>query len=325
MQVSLPPSPTFQRTTALWKQVRANIWAYCYLAPMFVLIMVFTIYPIGASAVYTLYNWDGIGAATEYVGLKNFQTIMHDPFFWEAFVHTFLFVGAVVTIQLTLALILALVLNDRQLRGRTFYRTVYFLPVVTSQAVIGIVIQLILSTSGDDLSKLLVKLHISQSPIDWLGNPFWAFVIVVVIGIWNYLGVNLVNFLAALQSVPTELYEAAQIDGANAPARFFSITLPMLRGVGFVILILAILNGLGTFDLIQVVTGGGPYFATELISTYIYHKAFGSFGAPGATAVTPNIGLASAAAFFFGVMIIGLTVGQLLIARYAARIRSENQ
>lgn len=310
---------------AAWRRnLRRSIWAYLYLSPMLLLLLAFSLYPIIASAVYTLYNWDGIGQPSNFVGLQNFQRVITDHFFWSAFGHTFLFTALVVSIQLTLALVLALVLNNQRLQWTTFYRAVYFLPVVTSQAVIGLVIQLILTSAGGDLNKALVNLHLVQTPIDWLGDPFWAFVVLVVVGIWNYLGVNLVNFLAALQSVPSELYEAAQIDGANARVRFFAITIPLLRNVGGVIVILAILGSLGTFDLIQVVTGGGPFFATETIATYIYHQAFGSFGGT-SVATTPNLGFASAASFFFGVTILGLTIGQIVIARNAARMRRDMQ
>lgn len=130
-------------------------------------------------------------------------------------------------------------------------------------------------------------------------------------------------FLAALQSVPAELYEAAKIDGAGAVAQFFRITIPMIRGIGLVILILAILGSLQVFDLVQVLTQGGPYFATEVVNTYIYHEAFG--GASGASAAQPNIGFASAASFFYGIILLVLTGVQVLIFRYAARQRATFQ
>lgn len=325
IQALTPTVPTRnKRPLPRTSKLRLSGWAYLYMSPMLILLLVFTIYPIFASAIYTLYNWDGIGQPSQFVAFTNFQAILTDSFFWTAFLHTIIFTLAVVSIQLTLALIMALVLNDSRLKFTTFYRTIYFIPVVTSQAVIGLVIQLLLTTSGSQLSTFMQQIHLTQDPIDWLGNPFWAFVILIVVGIWNYMGTNMVNFLAALQSVPAELYEAARIDGAGAMERFFYITIPLLRTVGGVIAILALLGALGTFDLVQVVTGGGPFYATEMVSTYIYHKAFGGFGGPGAVS-TPNIGLASAASFIFGVCILGLSVGQIVIARNANRMRQEMQ
>ncbi|GCE29347.1 lactose ABC transporter permease [Dictyobacter alpinus] len=308
--------------TMLKRELITNLWAYLYLGPMLLLVFTFTVYPIFASAFYSFYKWDGIGQLSQYVGWFNFQSVARDTFFWTSVVHTIIFTVSVVSIQLTLALILALILNNPRLKFSTFYRAVYFVPVVTSQAVIGIVIQLLLTTSGSQFSDFLTNLHITSTSIDWLGNPFWAFVILIIVGIWNYLGSNMINFMAALQSIPVELYEAAQLDGANARQRFLTITVPLLKTVGGVIAILAFLGALGTFDLIQVVTNGGPFYATEMVSTYIYHKAFGGFGAPGISG-SPNIGLASAASFIFGVMILGLSAGQVVIARNAARIRKE--
>lgn len=312
-----------RRRPSIWRQMRANVWSYIYLAPMLILLLVFTIYPIFASLGYTLYQWNGIGQPSNYVGLANFQQVVHDPIFWGAFIHTFIYMAVLVPVQLALALILALVLNNLKLRGATFYRAIYFIPAVTSPAVIGVVMQLILANFGDNLNHILLGAHITQGYIDFLGDPHTALAVIITIGIWNTLGYNLVYFLAALQSVPVELYEAAKIDGAGAVAQFFHITIPMIRGIGLVILILAILGSLQVFDLVQVLTQGGPYFATEVVNTYIYHEAFG--GASGASAAQPNIGFASAASFFYGIILLVLTGVQVLIFRYAARQRATFQ
>jgi ABC-type sugar transport system permease subunit len=305
---------TRQRQPALWRQILSNGWSYLYLAPMLILLATFIIYPLFASLGYTLYQWNGIGDPTIYVGPDNFQRVIHDPIFWGSFLHTFVYTAVLVPVQLTLALILALVLNNPKLRFATFYRAVYFLPVVTSAAVVGVVVRLILTNFGDKLNTILLNLRLTHVHIDWLGDPRFALGIIIIVGIWNTLGYNLVYFLAGLQTIPNDLYEAAKIDGANAPARFIYITIPMLRGVGLIILILAILGSLQVFDLVQVLTNGGPYFATEVVNTYIYHQAFGGYSA---TFVAPNIGFASAASFFYGLLLIGLSLVQLFIFRYA--------
>jgi ABC-type sugar transport system permease subunit len=152
-----------------------------------------------------------------------------------------------------------------------------------------------------------------------LGDPRFSLGIIIVIGIWNTLGYNMVYFLAGLQTIPADLYEAARIDGANSIARFSYITIPMLRAVGLVILILAILGSLQVFDLVLVLTDGGPYGATEVVNTYIYHQAFGGSARAG---VQPNVGFASAASFFYGVILLGLSLAQLFIFRYINRQRA---
>ena len=323
MQVSMlkPAAPTEMKPVphkpGVMRRVRANVWSYIYLAPMFLLVLIFVIYPLFASLGYTLYQWDGIGEPSIFVGLGNFQQAIQDSLFWGAFLHTFIYTAILVPVQLGLALVLALVLNNPKLRFATFYRSVYFIPVVTSAAVVGVVVELILTNFGDNLDRLLINLHMMHGYVDWLGDPHFALGIIIVVGIWQTLGYNLVYFLAALQTVPVELYEAARIDGANSFVRFFRITIPMLRAVGLVILTLAILGSLQVFDLVQVLTAGGPDFATEVVNTYIYQQAFGVAGS------VPNIGFASAASFFYGLLVLVLGGLQVLFFRAAARRRAE--
>ncbi|GCF08527.1 carbohydrate ABC transporter permease [Dictyobacter arantiisoli] len=311
---------------SLWQDIYSRRWSYLYLAPMIILLLAFVVYPIFASLGYTLYQWNGIGDPTAYVGLDNFQKVTTDPIFWESFAHTFIFTAVVVPVQLTLALILALVLNSTKLRFSTFYRSVYFLPVVMSPAVIGVIMNLMISNFGDNFNAIFLKLHIIHQHIDWLADPRFVLWIIIAIQIWNTLGINMVYFLAGLQTIPAELYEAAHIDGAGWAAQLFSITIPMLRGVGMIILFLAILGNLNVFDLVQVLTGGGPYFASNVVSTYIYQQAFGgiSVGGSGAGVIQPNVGFASAASFFFGLILIALTSIQALGWRYVRRNNARN-
>ena len=300
---------------SIWQQIRKNYWSYIFILPMLALVGLFVVYPLVASIQITFYDWNGIGNPTRYVGLRHFFTVAKDPLFWNAVKNTFTYTFVLVPVQLTIALILALVLNNPKLKGSTIYRAVYFSPVVTSAAMIGIVMTMLLNNFGTDLSNVLVNLGIISEPIDWLSSPQFALPIVIAVGIWQTLGYNLVYFLAALQSIPKELYEAAQVDGANAYHQFTKVTIPMLREVGAVIVFLAILGSLQVFDLVLVMTGGGPYFSSEVVSTYIYHYAF----TPTSVSGEANIGYASAAAFFMGVMVMCITVMQLLAVRAARK------
>lgn len=313
-----PTSGPKRRRRGVLASLWAARWSYLYIAPMMALLVAFIVYPIVASLGYTLYRWNGIGDPTDFVGMDNFTQIVNDPIFWGALGHTFIYVAIVVPVQLTLALALALVLNNRRLRFATFYRTLFFLPVVTSAAVIAVVFQLMFSNFGDVMNNVLMTLHITEKHIDWLGDPTFALGIIIVVGIWHTLGYNLVYFLAGLQTIPEELYEAAKLDGAGPIAQFRYVTVPMLRSVGVIIAILAIIGSFQIFDLVQVLTNGGPYFATEVVNTYIYHLAFG--GSTGAA--EPNVGLASAASFFYGVLLIGFSLIQVLVIRSLARRRA---
>jgi ABC-type sugar transport system permease subunit len=313
-----------QTSNKILQQIIANRWSYVNLAPFVVLVAAFTIYPLFASLGYTLYEWNGIGNPTQYVGLANFQRVVADSVFWQAFGHTFLYTAVLVPVQLALALILALVLNDQRLRFSTFYRAVYFIPAVTSAAIIGVVFQLMFSNFGEAISHALASAHVVSRPVDWLGDPRVVLWIIIAVGIWNTLGYNLVYFLAGLQTIPKDLYEAARMDGAGAIRQFIHVTIPGLREIGLIILILAILGSLQVFDLVQVLTGGGPYYASEVVNTYIYHQAFGggSFGGGGGgAAIQPNVGFASAASFFFGCIVLVLTAAQALAWRWVRRRR----
>ncbi len=329
MQVLNPPSAVEQKQSvqtrrhpvSIWSRVRANMWSYVYLAPMLLLLLAFTIYPNIASLGYTLYQWNGIGDPAGYVGLDNFARVIRDPFFWAAFQHTFVYTAVLVPIQLLLALILALVLNNPKLRFSTFYRAVYFIPSVTSPAIIAIVIQLMITNFGDDLNDTLIRLHLLSQHVDWLGDPRFALGIIIALGIWLGLGINLVYFMAGLQTIPTDLYEAARIDGAGSVTRFLYITVPLLRSIGLIIVILAILGSLQVFDLVLVMTNGGPYGATEVVNTYIYHQAFGD----SRLNLQPNVGFASAASLFYGVVLMGLSIAQIFIFRSINRQRNSER
>jgi ABC-type sugar transport system permease subunit len=301
------------------RRFRRYLWSYVYLVPMLVLLLAFVVYPIVASLGYSFYQWSGIGDPSNFVGLGNFRRIIHDSIFWQSVEHTFIYTAVVVPVQLVLALALALALNSRRLRFASFYRTLFFLPVVTSAAVIGVIIQLIVSNFGDSLNKILLSLHITHQHIDWLGDPHFALGIIIAVGIWHTFGYNLVYFLAGLQTIPEDLYEAARLDGAGRLATFRFITVPMLRAVGVVIVVLAVIGSFQVFDLVQVITGGGPYFATEVVNTYIYQLAFGGFGS---TAVQPDVGLASAGSFFYGLLLILFSVIQVVVLRSLVKRRA---
>jgi multiple sugar transport system permease protein len=312
-----PPARTRPRP-GVWQRVWAGRRSYLYLAPLMTLLLVFVVYPIFGSLAYTFYSWNGIGSPQNFVGLGNFRQIIHNSIFWESVEHTFIYAIIVVPVQLLIALMLALVLNNRKLRFSAFYRTLFFLPVVASPAVVGVVVQLLLSNFGDTFNSWLMDVHVISQPVDWLGNPTIAMGVIIVVGIWQTLGYNLVYFLAGLQTIPEEVYEAAKIDGAGRLRTLRSITMPLLRPVGLMIVILAFIGSFQVFDLVQVLTGGGPYFGTEVVNTFIYHLAFGGTMNQ---ATQPDVGLASAASFFYGLLLIGFAVLQVLIFRSIAKRR----
>ncbi|MCU6708832.1 sugar ABC transporter permease [Paenibacillus sp. J5C_2022] len=303
------PQIQHMKKTAKISRMRRKKLFYCYLFifPQLVLFLAFTLYPIVMSYVYSFFNWSGFGPLTDFVGFDNYWETIHDPLFWNAFKNSFIFMFFLVIIQVPLALLVAITLNSDWMKGATIFRTIYFLPVVTTTAVIGIVMRFIFGAYNGLVNEVLIKIGIIRSPIDWLGSMDTALIIVILVGIWKSFGMKMVYWLAALQSLPKEIYEAAKVDGANNMQSFRYITIPLLLPVGSVILLLSTVNALHVFDLVKSMTNGGPAFSTDMVDLYIYRYAFEGMG-------LPRSGFASAAGIFYGiaVLFISLILGILV-------------
>jgi multiple sugar transport system permease protein len=221
-----------------------------------------------------------------------------------------------VPIQLVLSFIVALVLNDSSYKLGPFFRTMFFLPVVTSAAIIGIVMTFVFSPFNGPINKLLLNTGLVDRPIDFLGDPDTALWTVAAVWIWKWFGITMIYWLAALQVVPQDLYEAGRLDGANRFSLHKDITLPLIAPFAMVILLITIVGSLNVFGLVQTMTGGGPFFASEVMEVYIYRNAFGDTG-------IPRLGFASAAALFFGVTIFGISLVQAWGLKKAANARNQ--
>ena len=300
------------------RNLKKHIGPYIFVLPMLILFLSFTVYPMLASVRYTFYNWGGIGIPKDFVGLKHYASIARDPFFWNAFKNTLIYAGVLVPTQLTIALILAVILNSQSLRLKEYFRAVFFSPLITSSAIVGTVVLLLIISVGGSINESLRTLGLIHRPIDWLGNPQTALWVVIAVGVWLGLGYPMIYFLAGLQAIHQELYDAAKVDGAGTVALFWHITIPSLRPVGIVVLLLTTLHSLRVFDIVQTMTRGGPYFATDVVGTYIYRQAFISTGAGESES---NLGFASAAAFFMGILVMLISLAQVAAVRYMAARR----
>lgn len=277
------------------------------LVPLLLLFGGFTIWPIVASYGYAFFDWDGIGPLTDWVGLDNFAEVIRDGAFWNAFWHSLAFSAAALLIETPLALLLALLLDSVFLRGRNLYRLAFFLPVVATTAVVGIVIAVLLDPASGVVNQVLTTLGLPR--VNFLGSPATALPTVIAADIWKGFGITLIYWLAALQTVPPELGEAARLDGVNARQQFMHITLPVLAPMAVVVLLLVFQRSLNTFDIVQVMTEGGPIFSTDVVPTYIYRIAFN----PEISA--SRYGFASAAGVVFGLLTLVIAVGQALLVR----------
>jgi multiple sugar transport system permease protein len=278
-------------------------WCYVFMLPNLVLAAMFTFYPTAMSWYFAFLDWSGFTSDKEWVGFDNFREIIDDSFFWDAYWRSFQFMLVAVPIQVVLALVVALILNDSSYRLGPFFRTVFFLPVVTSAAIIGIVMTFVFSPFNGPVNKMLLNTGMVDRPVDFLGDPDTALWTVAGVWIWKWFGITMIYWLAALQVVPQDLYEAARLDGANRWSLHKDITLPMVFPFAVVIILITIVGSLNVFGLVQTMTQGGPFFASEVMEVYIYRNAFGESG-------IPRLGYASAAALFFGITVLGLSLLQ---------------
>lgn len=246
--------------------------AYALIAPNLVLFMLFLFLPLVLTAVLSFQKSTGIGPTT-FVGFTNYSDMVKDGVFWRALANTALFVVITVPLGLGLGLGLALLLNA-PLRGRTLLRGIFYLPYVISGVVIAVLGRFIFNENVGVLNRLLRALGFAGIP--WQSNGVAAMAAVIAVLTWSRLGFVMVIYLAGLQSVPRELYDAARVDGASSSQLFRHITWPQLRPTTFFLVVMLVIESFNIFDVIYVMTGGGPGNATNMLVTYAYQTGFGA-------------------------------------------------
>ncbi len=301
---------------SLINRIVTHRWCYVFILPMMVMFAGFTLWPVIASGYFALFDWNGVGWPQKFVRLGNFIELIKDRYFWNALRNTYLYAVLQTLLKLPVALILAVILNNPRLKGASLYRTLYFLPVVTTTAIIGILFTFILNPYNGAFNHILLGLGLIKRPVDWLGVGDLAFIMVIIVGAWQKIGQYMIYWLAGLQSIPEELYEAARIDGANATQVFRHITVPLLKPIGAVILLLGFVNSLRVFDLVMTMTGGGPNFATDMMGTYVYRNAFS------VDSGIPRMSYAAAAGLLFGISLIIVALLQSGFIKKLQNIRS---
>lgn len=279
------------------------LWIWLFLAPTIILFGLFTVYPSVASWWYSVVDWDGFSNDMPFVGLQNYREVLADPLFWNAFRNTGLFMVVTVPVQVFLSLIAALLLNSPKMPFVRLFRTALFLPVVTTSAIVGVVMRSILDPANGPVNTAMAYLGL-PSDFDLLGSSSTSLWTSMAIYVWKWFGITLIYWLAALQTIPQELYEAASLDGARVYGMFRHVTLPLLKPFTIIITLLTIEASLHVFDLIQTMTGGGPFYSSEVLEIYIYRWAFST--------TIPRLGFASAAAVIFGLFVLIIGLVQLL-------------
>lgn len=275
------------------------------LLPALALYILFSIVPIFISFYYSFMSWDGF-SPMKFIGLKNFVEAFSDGIFWRSFRNNIYVVLASVFGQIPIALVLALILN-RRVKGATFFRTIGFMPVVISTVVISITWRMIYNSEYGMINRFLELIGLGSIQPNWLGDPKLAMIAICITIIWQFVGLYLIIFLSALQTIPREILEAADLDGASEWQKTIHVVLPSIWNIIIVSVVLCISGSLKTFDLIYVMTNGGPANATEVMATYMYEKTFDGLRYGYGSAISVLI-------FVFSLVLIGICQ-RLLVRR----------
>lgn len=247
-----------------------------FLLPSLAFYFLFILFPVVQAVYYSLYHWSGLGPLTDFAGLTNYVTALQSSTFLDSFFHTLEILGLSLIFQLPLALALALVIG-KKLPGRTFFRTIFFLPFILSEVVSGFIWTFIYEPGGGLLNNALQHLIPGFQAQAWLGNPNTVLLSIFVVAVWKYFGLYLVLYVAAIQNIPDEVVEAARIDGASIAQVVRYISLPLLSSTIRLTIFLSALGSLQYFDLVWIMTNGGPVHASETMATYLYKYGFQSF------------------------------------------------
>jgi multiple sugar transport system permease protein len=286
---------------------RKAIWGYVFILPNLIGFLLFTIIPVIFSFIISFTDWNVVSNKVKFIGFENYSTLFNDMVFLKSMMNSFYFALLTVTTGIGAALLLAVALN-REVRGIWVYRTFVFLPVVTSLVAVSLVWSLLYN---DDFGLFnIILTHLGLPRVGWLTDPKAAMVSIAIMSVWKGLGYNMTIYLAALQGVPSDLYEASSLDGASKTQQFFHITIPLLRPATFFVTIMAIIAALQTFDQVYIMTQGGPADATTTIVMYLYNNAFKYL----------KLGYASAMAYVLFMIILLISVIQYSISKRTSEV-----
>ncbi len=260
------------------REKRRKLIGLLFVLPGLISYFAWTLYPIFKSFIMSLFEWNiNPAIPNKFIGLANYFELFQDPKFYTSLKNTMLYTAVTVPGQMILGFLVAILLN-RKMKGQTLFRLLYYLPVVTSWVIVSILFQYLFAARGGLVNFLLKDiLHIIPKNIAWLSNPKTAMVPIYTLGIWKGIGWSMLIFLAGLQGIPKEIYEAASLDGANSWKKTIKITIPLMVPTIVFELVMLTIGGFNVFLSVYVMTGGGPMGSTEVLSSYMFKEAFDYF------------------------------------------------
>ena len=259
-----------------FRSLKAALPIVGFLVPAILFLVVFLLYPLISSFQLSLLDWNGLGSGERFVGLDNWLRLAHDQLFWKALGNNLKLAFFSVLFQMPIALLLAVILDEAS-KGSRILKILYFLPLLMSSVALGVLFKNIYDPNFGPINGFLSAIHLDGLIHDWLGDPRFALGSVIAVVCWQNIPFYMILFLAGLSSFPRELSEAARLDGASESTIFWRIKLPHLQGTIRTAVLLAIIGSLRYFDLIFVMTDGGPEGASELMATYMFRTVFSSF------------------------------------------------
>ena len=289
-------------------RLRPLIAPALFIAPAAVALILTMAVPMADAVLLSLQHWDGM-TPPSWAGFSNYVNLIHDETFFRALWHTAYFTVCTVILQTILPLLIASLLNSG-IRGSTVFRTLYFMPVIISLAISGLLWAMLFEPNFGAVNSVLRAIGLGRLAPLWLAGADTVMPSVIIVSVWQSLGFYLVIFFAALQSVPKDLYEAAELDGANAWNRFLNVSVPTIWPVILIVIVLNTINGIKVFDQIWVMTAGGPNYASATLGTYLYSIAFGAMGASNS-----RLGYATAIAIVILLLSIVVSIVQIRLGR----------
>lgn len=258
------------------KKAREYLQITGFLFPSYIVFIVFIFFPLVYSFYLSFFKYSLLSyGSAKFIGLENYIKLIHDSIFWVSLKNTFIFTLGTVIPSMAIGLFFAVILNEK-LKLRNFFRTAYFIPVVTSLVAASIIWSLVLdSTDAGLVNALLLKLGIA--PQAWLSSSRWALFSVIVMNIWKNAGYVMLIYIAGLQGIPNQLYEAISIDGAGGLGKFFYITLPLLKPTTSFVFTTSMIGAFQVFTPVYIMTGGGPGYSSNTIVNYLYQRGFQDF------------------------------------------------
>lgn len=286
------------------RKLKRNAIGWLFVLPSLLAFTLFMFLPILLGFWYSLTDYTGLSRNYEFIGFGNYVKLFSDRYFKVSIQNNCIYALLYSLLTMVLSLLLASLLNSLK-RFRKLFRTLFFLPYISSMVSVAVIWKMIFNPAGGPLNTILEQLGI-QNPPQWLASTTWALYAVIIVSVWKSCGYYMLIFLAGLQNIPDSLYESAALDGASKMQRYFKITLPMLTPSIFLNMILVTISSFQVFDLVNVMTKGGPGMSTNVLSYRIYYEGF----------KRAHMGYASSIAYFLFAIILVITLIQFLVQKY---------